>query len=385
MPLTYADLQPLLAQFKGDGRTVSCYIDVPVLKGFQARWSTPFKAKVAEIKEMLADDPPAWREFERNFEAVGQAVEVAAGYHPHGLAVFSALQRGFSQSYALESPVENALVLHQAPYLVPLLEALCRQREYLVVLTDNHRGRLYVAAPGELRLLHEIEEAVPRKQHSAGECWGTGQATIARHREDRILHYHKELIERIVRTWEQQRFRGIVLLGEHETLEHVRKKLPRGLDDQVVYEGPHVWTDDALAVAGDVRKALGGATAMAEKRIIESVEDRSRHGYGIAAGPSAIVDALQSGRLGAPRGQGYLVLGPDPREAVSRCTGCRSLFVDMPPVCPQCQAPCVDANLWEEILLLALRHEIVVHCVDANPTLARCGGVAAVISENKKA
>jgi hypothetical protein len=93
-----------------------------------------------------------------------------------------------------------------------------------------------------------------------------------------------------------------------------------------------------------------------------------------------VVEALQRGRVG-PRGHGYLILGPDPREAVARCTACRSLFVEMPAACPRCQAPCVDASLWEEILLLALRHDVAAHCLKASEPLARCGGVAAVIPE----
>jgi hypothetical protein len=125
-------------------------------------------------------------------QAIGRALETPEARHALGMAIFAALQRGFFQSDALDVPVENELVVHETPYLVPLLQALCRQREYLMVLTDTHRGRLYAATPGGVRLLQEIEEEVPSRQHSAEECWGKEQATIARHREDRILHYQKE-------------------------------------------------------------------------------------------------------------------------------------------------------------------------------------------------
>jgi hypothetical protein len=226
MALTFASLQPLLDQFKGDGLTVSCYADLSTPPGLAARWPGPFKAKAAAIKEMLADDAPAWRLFETNFQAIGRAVEGADVRHARGMAVFAALQRAFFLSFTLDASVEDVLVVHEAPYLVPLLRVLCRQREYLVVLTDTHRGRLYAATPGGVWLLQEIEEAVPSRQHSAGERWGKEQATIARHRADRILHYQKDLLELVEKAWAEHPFQGLVLLGEHEILEHFRKRLP---------------------------------------------------------------------------------------------------------------------------------------------------------------
>jgi len=45
----------------------------------------------------------------------------------------------------------------------------------------------------------------------------------------------------------------------------------------------------------------------------------------------------------------------------------------------------VDANLWEEILLLAWRHDIAVHGVKSNESLARCDGIAAVLTTSTEA
>lgn len=379
MALTFDDLQPLLNQFQGDGLSVSCYADLSVATGATARWPGPFKAKAAAVKEMLADDPRAWRQFEDNFHAVGQALEAADARRARGLAVFAARQRDFFRSYALDVPVENELVIHEAPYLVPLLQALRQQREYLVVLTDTHRGRLFAATPGSVRLLQEIEEVVPRRQHSAGERWGKEQATLARHREDRILHYQKELLEVAEKAWAEHPFQGLILLGEHEVLEHFRKQLPPRLAAQVIHEGPHSWTEKPLAIEGEIRAFLTGALRAQEEKVMADLNQRFREGYGVAAGPGAVLEAIETGRVG-PRGHGYLVFGPDPREVVARCTACRSLWVEVPAACPRCEAPCVEASLWEELLLLALRHELAVHVVRGNPELARRGGVAAMLA-----
>jgi hypothetical protein len=169
MAVIFEDLRSLLDQFRGDGLMVSCYADGITARGLAARRPSPFKAKVSAIKEILIDDARAWRQFKRNFQVIGRALSASESRRAQGMAVFAALQRGFFQSIALDVAVENELVVHEAPYLVPLLQALCKQREYLVVLTDTHRGRLYAATTGGIRLLQEIEEAVPRRQHSSGE------------------------------------------------------------------------------------------------------------------------------------------------------------------------------------------------------------------------
>jgi hypothetical protein len=379
MALTLTDLQPLLNQFKGEGSMISCYIDLSAKPGIPVKWPAPFKAKVAAVKEMLANDAPAWHQFEENFQAVGRALTQPEASHARGLAVFAARQRDFFRSYALDVPVENDLIVHGSPYLVPLFQAMCRQREYLVVLTDTHRGRLYGATPGGLRLIQEIEEDVPSRQRSSGQRWGMEQATIAQHRQDRILHYQKELVQGIERAWAAHPFQGILLLGEHEVLEHVRKLQPARTAAQVVYEGPQAWTDKPAATMDAVRSALADVTQKEETRLAAQVQERLREGYGLAAGPAAVIEALQTGRV-SPRGHGSIVLGPDAREVVARCTACRSLFVDMPANCPRCQAPCADANLCEEVLLLALRHDIAVHCLPAGRLPERCAGMAALLA-----
>jgi hypothetical protein len=378
MALTLEDLRPLLDQFRGGGLMVSCYARLPTTSGGASGWLGPCKAEAAAISEMLADDPRARRQFGRNFQAIGRALEAADARHARGMAVFGALQRGFLQSYALDVPVENELVVHEAPYLVPLLQALYRQRDYLVVLTDTHRGRLYAATPGSLRLLRQVEEAVPSRQHSAGQRWGKEQATIARHREDRIRHYQKALVELVEKAWAERPYQGLVLLGEHEVLEHVRRRLPHRLAAQVVHEGPQAWSEMPGATESEIRAVLADIQHDQEERLLEGLKQRLRDGYAVAAGPGEVIEALEKGRVG-PRGHGYLVFGPDPREAVARCTACRSLWVEVPASCPRCQAPCVEASLWEELLLLALRHDLAVHFVRGDAELARCGGVAAVL------
>jgi peptide subunit release factor 1 (eRF1) len=376
--LTFAEVQDLVDRSGGTGLMVSCYADLSVTEGFRPAWQGPFKAQSDQLKQMLADEGRAWQECSRNLGAIRKALESPEARGARGMAVFCAQQRDFFEMFPLDVPVENRLVVHPTPYLVPLLEVLARQHEYLVVHTDTHRGRLYAARPGAVRVLEEIAEEVPKKHRAEGGRYGRHQLGIAAYRADRIQHYQKDLVDRIEKAWAGHPFRGILLLGEHEVLGQLRGRLPSRLAGAVGHEAPLPWAEKPLGPNGEVRALLEGAERAEDARILARLKERVEEGHGIAAGPEEVLDALQSGRVG-PRGHGYLVVGPDPQEAVARCTACRSLFTDMPATCPRCQAPCADANLWEEVLLLALRHNLTVHCVKADDTLTRLGGMAAVL------
>jgi hypothetical protein len=165
-------------------------------------------------------------------------------------------------------------------------------------------------------------------------------------------------------------------------LEHVRKALPARLRTRVERETPVSWADKPTEVEAAIQDATLRVFAQDEARDLDGFWDRLATGRAVAIGPAPALDALQSGQLG-PAGYAYLVLGPDSRETVGRCTGCHALAADTPPACPRCQAPCRLASLWEEVLLMALRHGIAVRFVDDPERLAPYGGMVAALPKDR--
>jgi len=364
------DIQVLLDESRGLGMTVSCYADTSVSEGFDPHWLQPFKAEASRIRQQLAEDHQARMEFERNVEVIRRSLESSEARRAQGVAVFSAAARGFLLALPAELPYENRLVVDEEPYVVPLLEADFRRRGYLVVMADTHRARWYAAGPGGFRSLGEIDESVPKKQHSAGEI-------IERHRKDHILHFHKELAQRVEEAWDQYPYQGIVLLGQHEILEQFRNLLPPRLASQVVREAPHAWTEDQAKIDDEIRALLGTVQAAGEDRVLAELDRRLLEATAVAAGPQEAIDALRNGQVAA------LILGPDPGAKVSRCTGCRASFALPRTECPYCHAPCHKGNLWQEILALAVNHGVWVHRVQPSETLSRHGGVAALLARDE--
>jgi peptide subunit release factor 1 (eRF1) len=377
-PILIDDLKPLLDQFDGPGRVLSCYADLAAADGFRPAWHGPLAAQADAAWKELPEDDPVRAEFQRDLRAARAELEAPARTAARWRAVFSAGRRGFFRSVPLDTPVRTEVVYDRSPHLVPLLTAALRRREYLAVHTDSHRARLYAATPGGVRLLDELNSDVPKKQHSAGERWGLGQATIAHHHDEAVHHHIKAVAHRIERAWAEGSYAGLLLFGAHPILEHVRKALPSRLRARVERETPKAWADEPAEVEAAIQDATLRVFAQDEARELDGFWDRLATGRAVAIGPAGVLDALQSGQLG-PAGHGYLVLGPDPRETVGRCTGCHALAADAPPACPRCQAPCRLASFWEEVLLMALRHGITVRFVDDPERLAPYGGMVAAL------
>ena len=375
--VTHDAIQLLLDHPEGEGMVVSCYADTSVTEGFLSLWSRHLKNEASAIEQRLANDAQAQARFVRDLAIIRHALTEPSVRRTRGMALFSAAECAFFRAFALGVPVKDRLVLDEAPYLVPLLEAMYRQRRYLLILTDSHRGRLYEAAWGHTHLLRLIDETIPRRQKSAGELWGKQQATIARHRADLLLHYRKELAGAIENAWPDAPFRGLILLGDHKTLEALRATLQSSLVNQIVHTGPYSWARQEPNLDAKVQDVLDDAFRAHDKRLVAELERRLHEHYLVAAGPQEVINALRNGQVGYP---GYVILEPDRGEMATRCTRCESVFTTMPVTCPFCQGTCEKVNLWQAILLFAARHNITAHTVDSHPELSRHGGVAAVLS-----
>ena len=370
-------IQVLLDRAGAGVMIVSCYADMSPQAGFETFWEQHLKSEAAAIEARLGDDLPAREAFAANVAVIRRALADPEAARVRGLALFSAADQGFFVSVPLGVPVKDRLVVDEEPYLVPLLEALHRQRRYLLAVTDSHHGRILSAAWGQTRLLKEIEHDVPRRQKSAGETWGKEQATIARHREHLLLHYRKALAQAIEKAWAEGTYRGLILLGEPETLHALHELLPVAIAEQIVHTARLQWAQRAVDLNARVQEVLETAMREHDARLVEEFERRMREHYLVAAGPQEVLNALRQGQVGYP---GYLVLEPDRGHTAARCTRCDSVFATMPATCPYCHGACETVNLWQEILLFAARHAIPAHVIEHNDELSRHGGVAAVLS-----
>jgi protein required for attachment to host cells len=250
-----------------------------------------------------------------------------------------------------------------------------------VVHTDTRHGRLYTAVPGAVRLIEELSAEVPKHHRASGAMWGKQQATIARHREDHILHYLKDLAREIERAWPEERYDGIVLLGEHELLQELRTHLPDHLARQVVGEAPHAWVGKQVSLESKVASVHADALREHDRQVLEEVKRRLMERHDIAIGPQAVIDALVNDTVGY---RGSVVMEADAGEVACRCTACESLFAQVLEQCPSCHQRCEKTNLWQVIALFAAGHHVSVDFIEAGHGLDKHGGVVALLTREAR-
>jgi peptide subunit release factor 1 (eRF1) len=250
------------------------------------------------------------------------------------------------------------------------------RREYLVVLADSHRARLYIASPSGSRLLDELEESVPKTNRSSGQRWGKQQATIARHREDHILHFQLELVECVELAYDARSIHGIILLGEHEVLESIHRLMPKRLAQCVVHEAPHSWSGRQPEIRERVREVVRGALNTKLQRLIREINGRIEQGAAVASGPQEVIVALRNGQISE------IIMGPDLGDVGSRCVSCGSLFAFEESNCSFCKAHCDRCCLWQEIITQAVHHGIDVHFVPRSTEFNVPGGVSALLARD---
>jgi peptide subunit release factor 1 (eRF1) len=373
---TFKDAQWLSDHAAGEGMVVSCYADTSPA-GVRPLWREHLKNEVKRIDETLSGNAAATHAFHRNIAAIEAVLSSRRPVAARGMAIFAASEPNLLQVYALASVAPNRLVIDEEPYLVPLLELLHRQRRYLVVHTDTHRGRLYTAVPGAVHLIEEIDEAVPKRHRSSGELWGKQQATIARHREDHVVHYLKGLAREIERAWPDERYDGIVLLGEHEVLAELRTHLPEELRSSIAGESPHAWTGRQVPLVEKIDSIHTHALREQERQLFDDIKRRLMEDHHIATGPQAVIDAIENDQIGY---SGCVVMESDRGEIASRCSGCHRLFAQAVDECPSCHTGCEKTNLWQAIALFAARKHVMVHFVESGHGLDKRAGVVALLA-----
>jgi peptide subunit release factor 1 (eRF1) len=373
---TSKDAQWLADHVAGEGMVVSCYADTSPA-GVRPLWREHLKNEVKRIDEVLSGNAAAIQAFRRNIAAIEAVLSSRRPVAARGMAIFAASERNLLQVYALASVVPNRLVVDEQPYLLPLLELLHRQRRYLVVHTDTHRGRLYTAVPGAVHLIEEIEEPVPKRHRAAGELWGKQQATIARHRKDHIAHYIKRLAQEIERAWPEERYDGIVLLGEHDLLMELRTHLPEEVRSRIAGEAPHAWAGRQVPLLEKIDSIHAQALREQERQLFDDIKRRLMEGHYIATGPQAVIDAIDNDRIGYA---GCVVMESDPGEVGSRCRACHKLFAQAIDECPSCHATCEKTNLWQATALFAAQKHVVVHFVEPGHGLDKHAGAVALLA-----
>jgi hypothetical protein len=325
----------------------------------------------SELRRAAAADSPPLMDDLRWVEArVGAIISQAELVGARGAALFACAPVGLRRVLALRVPFVNAVVLGSRPSLRPLVEALPRVDEVLVVSLDREHARLIPIGPDGVR--DEIALAGDLPGHHRRGGW----AQLAQSRYQRHIEVHRDrhldAVAAAARGLAHDvAVARIVLMGDAEIVAALRGALDADTASRVVTSLPSSHHETAADLADRALAALEPLQAAAAAARVEAVlVDAEKQGRA-TAGLTSTLDAVSRGAVH----QLYLLRAF--REVGRECARCGLLKAEAVPTCPLCGGLTIEAELGEAAARRVLSAKGDVIDVPEHPALARHSGLAA--------
>ncbi len=289
-----------------------------------------------------------------------------------GVALFACEEAGLREAVPVRVPFRDALVVAEAPFLLPLLEALEETPPSLVVFVDGESARFVPLGPDGAGEEVRLESDVPG-HHKRGGWAQLAQSRYQRHIEDHRGRHFEAVSQSLLALAEEQGVARIVMAGEMRNVSALRQHLaPRILDRVVgtVSASRREATASLVARAAELLATLEKSEAGAA---VEGVLTEAAKGGRAVAG---LVPTMLAARRGAVR-RLYVIEGL--REEGRVCGSCGALTPGVVALCPECGATAAIVDLVAECVdrVVGAAGEVVT--LEQHEGLRRAGGVAALL------
>jgi len=274
------------------------------------------------------------------------------------------------ESRALNVAPQELFVVDSSPFVRPLAELLDEYETFAVVAADNSRAKISLVSMTKVKSESSVRGGI--KNHVKVGGWS--QQRYERRRDKQLLHYSKEITQRLLELDQEERFRRVILVGSRETLDAIQRGLPKVLAEKIVGRKAVQLGKGADWVEKEVFDLFFQEERRSEKHLWDRIRNEYLRGGLAAMGPDAVHEAVVRGRVDT-----MLALRRLGLEGV-RCSECESLARGAPKTCPACGTDWVHAvDFVEELVELVAAHDGETDFCDPVGGLKEAGGVAALL------
>ncbi|MBI4637732.1 MAG: hypothetical protein HY727_15460 [Candidatus Rokubacteria bacterium] len=288
-----------------------------------------------------------------------------------GVALFACDGLGLREALPVREPFDDAFVVADRPFLVPLATLLDEAPATMVVFVDGTSARLVpLDADGrgeDVTLEHEVE-----RRHRRGGWALLAQSRYQRHIEAHRGAHFEAVAEALGQLARQRGVARIVLAGEARALTAFRAHLPAPLAALVVGTIAGARHEPAATLAARAAALVKRLEREEEVRALEAVLTEAAKGGRAVAGVEPTLAAAARGaihRLYVLRGAGAFPGGA--------CLACGALQPGDAPACRACGGKTRAVRLGDAVADRVIAADGAVDLVDEHPGLTRAGGMAA--------
>ncbi len=363
--LNQIDLQDLSSVYDDRDTYLTLYLDLR--HGVDLKFLEKRKEKIART---LKRDRALLDAFEKNCDALEDALKMPRDPGSKGLAFFVSIKNGFRRLYHLPLPMDNQIVVDTSPYIRPLARLRDEWETYALILIDTGHAKLYVVSSG--LIVDEISTSKNiMNKHKKG---GFSQMRFQRLRRGAIEKFYKLVAEKVEDILESEAIKKIILAGPGQAKiqfqDHLspklRSKVVEIMDVDLDINLSKLVDQSAERVAEEETRTSHEAVKLLRKQIL-------KNGLGVY-GLNETLEAVQGGRAE------LLLVDKDYLVAGWICENCQLVRAGtQPDQCPICEGPTSQVDVIEELIEFAERIGTALEFVGDNELLEELGGVGALL------
>jgi peptide subunit release factor 1 (eRF1) len=358
-----------LAELRPDGgKVVSIYLNLdPTEFANGAARSTAINSVLDEAGRAARHEESSVRE---DVERVRVAFAGTDFQGAHALAVFACARENLLDVIKLPRPVDNAVVIDEAPFIEPLVEVQADAR-YGVVLVNRQTARIFRGSRDHLDEVARVDDEVHRRHDQGGWSQARYQRSVDKEAQDHLKNAADELLRRHKRRHFEALFIAAPEAIYNDFCQRLHPYLSERLAGRIDLDVEHTSTDYVQRAA---EPTIAAYQRKHEQEALDRLEGGLATGGRAAAGLENTLDALNEQRV-------EILLLQDNFDAAGVC--CPQCGWVGPSGVDACPADGSETAERRDITDLAVRRAIrqsaqVVRVSD-DERLERVGSIAAVL------
>lgn len=336
--------------------------------GVQTKLSA-FNKRVENIRALLSTSPTETEHFENNLKLIEQ--HFATQKHgKHGLCMIVCWALDIVRITTVDVPIPDTLHIGASPYIRPMAEFEDEYENFAVVMADNTDAHIFVVTAAIAEREAGIDGGI--KNHVRKGGWS--QKRYQRRRDNQLLHYAKEINEKLEVINREREFQRLLLVGSDETLHEIRRELSAVLTDKIAgikvldlgSSDSELWKEIyALHFAGERE---------AERTLLARIREEYCTGGLAVVGVEDVLHAVREGRVDT------VLATRDIRIDGVQCNTCGVPALASAQVCTSCTAmEFFPIDILNTLTTLVYTTSATIDFADPLPELGQLGHVAALL------
>lgn len=325
--------------------------------------------KLEEFKVIVKNNPDELQYLEENSKMINSGLEgISKDDFP--ICIFACWVLEYLEIYSLPIPCGSRVFVDSSPFIKPIAEIRDDFEDFLVVVADNTSSRIYLVSG----TIPEEEETVSGHIKNHVRKGGWSQQRYERRRDKQLLHYSKEIVEKIRELSSQHSVNRIILVGSWETIKEIEKVLPQDLKQKLAGEKALDIGKGEDYINKEVLELFTKQERADELEFWEIVKNRYLSGGLAVVGLEPVLKAAREFRIDK------LIISENLKITGVRCNQCEHLYYRQPEKCIECgNQSFIPVDLAEEIIELVEKSSGLIEFTPEIPELNQSGGIAATL------